>query len=354
MIAAVAVSVPSACCSTPRPVRMYTERPAASRRASCRIVAAGTPVTDCVRSGHHGDTERRIAARPVVRSARYADVVQALGEHDVRDAEQEREVGAGDGLDMDAGTFVGEPRGRAAARVDDDESAAGAGALQVRQERRHRVADVGAEQQHGVGGVEIRERERQPAVDAERAIRGGRGRRHAEAPVVVDAGGAQRDARELAELVRLLVREPAAAEDPDRIRAALRAQAQQLGRQVVECGIPPDRVQLAVRRRGAAAWSAGPVRRAGRRRSSPSCTARPGWWGSRVRTPRRGRMPRPAASASWRTAVRSRGSASRVVTPAPPRGPRRRSCPRCGRGSRRSRCRRACSGRPRRRCRSRP
>ncbi len=219
MIAAVAVSVPSACCSTPRPVRMYTERPAASRRASCRIVAAGTPVTDCVRSGHHGDTERRMRREPGRALGEVRDVVQALGEHDVRDAEQQREVGAGDGLHMDAGALVGEPRGRAAPRVDDDEPAAGAGALQVRQERRHRVADVRPEQQHRVGGVEIGERERQAAVDAERAIRGGRCRRHAEAAVVVDAGRAQRDARELAELVRLLVREPAAAEDPDRIRA---------------------------------------------------------------------------------------------------------------------------------------
>ncbi len=48
-------------------------RPSGRRRAgarAARIVAAGTPVTDCVRSGHHGDTERRSAARPTVRSSR--------------------------------------------------------------------------------------------------------------------------------------------------------------------------------------------------------------------------------------------------------------------------------------------
>ena len=58
------------------------------------------------------------------------------------------------------------------------------------------------------------ERERQAAVDAEgaRCVAAAR-RRHAVAAVVVDVGGAERDARELAEQVGLLVGQRAAAED---------------------------------------------------------------------------------------------------------------------------------------------
>ena len=69
--------------------------------------------------------------------------------------------------------------------------------------------------------VEVGDRERQPAVDAERAVAGRRGGRHAEPAVVVDARGAERQPGELAELVRLLVGEAAAAEDADRIRPVL-------------------------------------------------------------------------------------------------------------------------------------
>ena len=68
-MAAVAVSVPSTCCSTPRPVRMYVPSPDARRRASRRSVSAGTPVVDCTRSGHHDATLRRSDSNPVVRSA---------------------------------------------------------------------------------------------------------------------------------------------------------------------------------------------------------------------------------------------------------------------------------------------
>ena len=62
----------------------------------------------------------------------------------------------------------------------------------------------------GLGDVV--ERKRQAAIDAEGARRGGRRRRHAEPAVVVDVGGAERDARELAEQIGLLVGQRAAAE----------------------------------------------------------------------------------------------------------------------------------------------
>ena len=85
------------------------------------------------------------------------------------------------------------------------------------------------------GGREIRQRERQPAVDAERPRPGRRRRGHAEPAVVVDVRGAQRDPGELAQRVRLLVGQAAAAEDRDasgpcadwtrRISAAIRSSA---------------------------------------------------------------------------------------------------------------------------------
>ena len=66
---------------------------------------------------------------------------------------------------------------------------------------------------------DVGERERHAAVDAERP--GGRGGRrgHAEPAVVVDVRRAQRDPGELAQLVGLLVGQPAAAEAADRVPA---------------------------------------------------------------------------------------------------------------------------------------
>ena len=77
-MAAFAVSVPSRCCSTPRPVRMKTGSPPAfdARAAAARCLAsqrmrvAETPETAWARSGHHSPTLRRKAPRPVVRRDR--------------------------------------------------------------------------------------------------------------------------------------------------------------------------------------------------------------------------------------------------------------------------------------------
>ena len=135
-----------------------------------------------------------------------------------------------------------------------------------------------------------RERERQPAVDAERPVgRGGRGR-HAEAAVVVDHRGAERDPGELAERVRLLVGQSAAAEAADAVAAVPDCRSR------IRVDDQPQR--LVPRRRSE---GAGPVAGHGadqRRQqplrmveqvspSSPSSTARRGWSGS------------PAAAAAW-------------------------------------------------------
>jgi hypothetical protein len=91
--------------------------------------------------------------------------------------------------------------------------------LEVAHEGRHRLGRVAAGEQDGVGALEILERERQAAVEAEGAQRRRRARRHAVAAVVVDVGGADGHPRELAEEIRLLVGQRAAAEDADGILA---------------------------------------------------------------------------------------------------------------------------------------
>ena len=52
--------------------------------------------------------------------------------HDVDEAEEQGEVGAGNRLHVQAPPVVGEPRGRGAPRVDDDEPAGGLRAGEVR------------------------------------------------------------------------------------------------------------------------------------------------------------------------------------------------------------------------------
>ena len=91
-------------------------------------------------------------------------------------------------------------------------------------------ADVRAGEQHDLGVVEVGDRERQPAVDAERPVAGRGRRRHAEPAVVVDLRRAQRDAGELAQQVGLLVGQPAGAEHGDGVRPVLGLQRARSGR----------------------------------------------------------------------------------------------------------------------------
>ena len=141
---------------------------------------------------------------------------------------------------------VGVRRGGGAARVDHHDAAAPlTQPVEVARRGRHGLGEVGADQDHDVGLLDVGEREGQSPVDAERAGGGRGGRAHAPPPVVVDLAGTDRDPGELAELVGLLVGQPAAAEDPDRVGAVLLTQAgQPLGDQV-ERLVPGRRPQLA-------------------------------------------------------------------------------------------------------------
>ena len=91
--------------------------------------------------------------------------------------------------------------------------------LEVPHDGRHRLGQVAADEQDRFGVRNVGERKRQ-ARDRSRtpSTARRRGRRHAESAVVVDVRRAQRDARELSEQIRLLVRQRAAAEHGDGVR----------------------------------------------------------------------------------------------------------------------------------------
>ncbi len=131
-------------------------------------------------------------------------VDQALVNQDVQQAVREDGVCAGNQAQVHRRLFGG----RRPAWIDDDELPAGATLrVEVLHDRRHRLGDVGADEQDGIGAGDVRDGERQPAIEPESPQPGGGRRRHAEPAVVVDVGRAQDDARELAEEVDLLVGE---------------------------------------------------------------------------------------------------------------------------------------------------
>ena len=133
--------------------------------------------------------------------------------------QQQHEVGAGGGLQVQSAVVVGHPGRGGTAGVDDDEAPVLAGVLQVLDERGHGLGGVRAQQQDGVGVVEVGHGERQAPVHPQRPVGGGRGGGHAEPAVVVDPRGPQGHPRELPQLVGLLVGQRPAAEDPHPVPA---------------------------------------------------------------------------------------------------------------------------------------
>ena len=76
------------------------------------------------------------------------------------------------------------------------------------------------------------------AVDAEDLLRGGRGRDHAQPAVVVDVGRPQRDARELAHQVGLLVGQRGAGQDGEGVAAVRRLDPLDLAGRPIQRGVP--------------------------------------------------------------------------------------------------------------------
>ena len=260
------LATPCACCSAPRAVSTIADRDRPSRCAARTMSASGTPVMRSTRPGQHAAT-----ARPHCREASGALrdvrlVHQAVADEDVQQPVGEHAVGAGHERQVQC-----RRRGRGcAARIDDDQVAAGAALrVEVLHGRRQRLGDVAADEEDGLGLGDVGERERQPAIQAERRVGGGRRRRHAEAAVVIDVPCAERHARELPEQVRLLVGERAAAEHANRVLAVAGLQRTD-GRR--RCGRGPrPRWPVPARRRrcGPAATSTGRDARARRPTSSP-------------------------------------------------------------------------------------
>ena len=304
--------MPWLCCSAPRAVSTITLLGLAEQAASARSSAAGTPVTRSTRSGHHAATDRRTSSKPVVRAATYSSSTRAVGDRAgaAARARAARSV-PGTGWRNSVGAVGG--RACAAGRSTTTLAAALAEPVEVPRGRRHRLGEVGADEHQHVGLLDVGQRERQPAVDAERLVAGRRRRRHAPAAVVVDLAGAERDPGELAELVGLLVGQPAAAEDRDRVRrrASSRSSPQPRRR--------PGRAPRPSRRRGA--------RRSSRSRTSGrgqplAVAAQPGGGPAlAAQRPLVDRELRPrlhlqardrASTASCRTGASSRGSGSVV------------------------------------------
>ena len=118
-------------------------------------------------------------------------------------------------------------------------------------------AGIAADQENGVRAGNVFQRERQAPVNAERFDARRRLGGHAEAPVVINVGRSQRDAGELAEQIRLLVGQAAAAEDADGVPPVRVPDAREFRARSGPAPFPgrgPQRLALAVahQRRGQA------------------------------------------------------------------------------------------------------
>ncbi len=181
--------------------------------------------------GHH--PAHRTESRSPRGDVRLVDVTP--GDRDVQQPVRQRQVSPRRDLQVQRGT----PGRRRLPRIDHDQRAAVVLLIgQPPRERRHRLSNIAACQQDGTGRGEIRQREGQPAVDAE-GSRPGRSRRgHAEPAVIVDIRCTQRDPGELAQRISLLVGQAAAAEDRDAVRPVRRLHAADFGRHPVQRLIP--------------------------------------------------------------------------------------------------------------------
>ncbi len=104
---------------------------------------------------------------------------------------------------------------------------------------RERLGDVRTGDPHHIGERDVAPRVRCP-VDAERLLVPGAGRHHAEAAVVVQVRGVQREAGELSDEIALLVRQRNAGQHRERVVPVLGLDAFDRGHDLVEGLIPGD------------------------------------------------------------------------------------------------------------------
>ena len=132
--------------------------------------------------------------------------------------------------------------------LDDQLGAAVAGLPDVARGDRERLGDVRPGDPHDIGQRDVAPRVG-AAVDAERLLVAGPGRHHAVAAVVVEVGGVQGEAGELADQVALLVGQRDAREHGEGVVAVRRLDAADLADDPVERLVPRDRPEPARRRR---------------------------------------------------------------------------------------------------------
>ncbi len=158
--------------------------------------ASDTPVTRSTRSGQYAAEMRSASSNPSVRRAMYSSSIRCSRTSTCSRplASAESEPGRSCRCFV-AHCAVGVRRGSTTISVPPFRCCC----FEVPHDRRHRLGDVAADEQDDAGVRDVGERKRQPAIETEGLDRGGRGRRHAEAAVVVDVRRAERDARELAE-----------------------------------------------------------------------------------------------------------------------------------------------------------
>jgi hypothetical protein len=156
----------------------------------------------------------------------------------VEQSEEEGQVAAWHGLEVHARAVVGEGGGGAGPGVHDDETAVVARAVQVCHRRRHRLGEVAAQEEDGVGPAEVGQGKGEATVETKGPVGRRRSAAHAEASVVVDVGRAQGHPRELPQLVGLLVGQAASAEDGDGVSTARLPDLPQAQGDEVEGGLP--------------------------------------------------------------------------------------------------------------------
>ena len=171
-------------------------------------------------------------------------VDEPVAHDDVQEPVREREIGSRDAREVQRRRACG----GCPAWVDDDEGAATrALLLEVLHDRRHRLGNVGSDEEHHVGARDVFDREGDAAIEAERAQRRGRRRGHAVATVVVDGRGPEDGAGQLPEPVRLFVGERSATEHPHRVTPVTFLDGEDAGRDALERFIPGRLDEPAVR-----------------------------------------------------------------------------------------------------------
>jgi hypothetical protein len=168
----------------------------------------------------------------------------ALDQH-VQDCAEERRVGARTQSEED----VGRAREWCHTRVGDDQLRAAVACLpDVTRRDRGALGYVRAGDEDHVGEADVAPGVRR-AVDAERLLVRGARRHHAEAPVVVEVRRAEREPREFADQVRLLVVQRHARQHRKGVPAVRLLDALDLGRGAAERRVPGDRPEPARARR---------------------------------------------------------------------------------------------------------